>query len=463
MSAFTPFYWEQEKETLAGQKYLVRLADFVLKDDEGKGEAVMYSYTYMGLPEDKKKPVVFAYNGGPGSASEWLHMGLLGPKIMEIPGYPKVERPAKYTFGENEEFLLDCCDLVLIDPVGTGYAPLLCEEAAGKYYSTKGDAVSFAKFIEDSLCQNERVGAPVYLLGESYGTIRNVVLADELPETINLRGIISVGTSLNVGAKGTMLVEPNVRRLGVNAAVCRYHYHQELEEDGFVREAMEFAYGDYAHALLMGNRLSPEKRAEVLEKLAYYSGLDKELLDRQNLRFDEVDFMTKLRPGEFVSMYDARMTLPLEEKKSVSNLENADIVEVDFNQEPFISCIGSSIGDCMENYYEKELARPEGRTYQSDTMPIAMNWDYAGYDKDTLQLPVDLMKEREDLRILFVNGRYDLSSTFDFVTYYLSQYDLPKDRIDVQVLESGHASYIGDGNAAALSKAVRQFIKNDRY
>ncbi len=459
MNNFTPFYWEKEKETAAGQKCLVRLADFVLKDDEEKDEAVMYSYTYIGLPENKEKPVVFAYNGGPGSASEWLHMGLLGPKIMGIPGYPKVERPAKYTFGENEEFLLDCCDLVLIDPVGTGYAPLLCEEAASKYYSTKGDAVSFAKFIVNWLEINERTGAPVYLLGESYGTIRNVVLADELPESVNLRGIISVGTSLNVGAKGTLLVEPNVRRLGVNAAVCRYHYHPELDEADFIRDAMEFAYGDYARALLMGNRLPKEEREEVLEKLAYYSGLDKDLLDRQNLRFNEEDFMTKLRPGEFVSMYDARMTLPLEKKESLSTMENADIVEVDFDQEPFISCIGSTIGDCMEKYYDEELARPEGRTYQSDTLPIAVNWDYASYEKDTLKLPVDLMKENENLRFLFVNGRYDLSSTFDFMTYYLSQYDLPKDRVDVKVLESGHASYIGDGNAAVLSQAVREFIK----
>lgn len=158
-------------------------------------------------------------------------------------------------------------------------------------------------------------------------------------------------------------------------------------------------------------------------------------------------------------MYDARMTLPLERNGSLANLENADIVEVDFNQEPFISCIGSSIDDCIKKYYDEELARPEERDYQSDTLSIGMRWDYRSYQKDTLKLPVDLMKENENLRILFVNGRYDLSSTFDFVTYYLSQYDLPKDRIAHEVLESGHASYIGDGNAAALSQLVREFIK----
>lgn len=462
MNKFAPFHWEQEKVTSAAGKFQVRLSDFVLTDDHGEAEAVMFSYTYLGLPENKEKPVVFAYNGGPGSASEWLHMGLLGPRIMQIPGYPKVDRPAKYVFAENEDFLLDCCDLVLIDPVGTGYAPLLQKEAAKKYYSTQGDAISFAKFIVHWLAENGRKDAPVYLLGESYGTIRNVVLADELPADVNLRGIISIGTSLNVGARGTLLVEPNVRRLGVNAAVCRYHYHPELDEADFIREAMEFAYGDYAHALLMGSRLPETERKAVLEKLAYYSGLDKELLDRKNLRFDEMDFMTKLCPGEFVSMYDARMKLPLmESSKKSGRLANVDIVEPDENQEPFMSCIGTSISECIQLYYDEELAKPEGRTYQNEGLSIGMRWDYASYEKDTLILPEKLMQENENLRMIFINGRYDLSSTFDFMTYYLSQYHLPENRISVKVLESGHASYIGDGNAAALSQAVREFIQKD--
>lgn len=460
MSDFRPFYWEHEKQTGAGLSYLVRLSDFVLYDEDGEAEADMYSYSYISLPERKEKPVVFAYNGGPGAASEWVHMGLLGPKIMEIPGYPKVDRPAKYIFTENDSFLLDCCDLVLIDPVGTAYAPLLKKEAAGKYYNTQGDAVSFAKFIVNWLAENDRKDAPVYLLGESYGTIRNVVLADELPEEVNLQGIISIGTSLNVGARGSLLVEPNVRRLGVNAAVCRYHYHPELDEAEFIREAMEFAYSDYACALLLGKRLPEEKREEVLEKLAYYSGMDKELLRRQNLRFDEMDFMTKFRPGEFVSMYDARMALPLKANSETQKQQagEVEIVNPDEDQEPFMACIGTSVSDCMKKYLEEDLTVPEGRAYAEDMMSICMNWDYTSYEKDTLKLPVDLMKENENLRIMFVNGRYDLSSTFDFMTYYLSQYDLPADRVSVEVLESGHASYIGDGNAAALSDMVRTFI-----
>mgnify|MGYP000192334630 CR=1 FL=1 len=461
MEGFRPFHWEEKKQASSGAEYLVRIGDFVLADENGEPEATMYSYSYIGLPEEKEKPVVFAYNGGPGAASSWLHMGILGPKIIEIPGYPEVKRPADFTFGENEDFLIDTCDLVLIDPVGTGYTQVIKEGAEDKYYAVGSDGEAFARFIADWLQKNDRHDAPVYLLGESYGTIRNVVLADLLPESVNLKGIISVGTSLNVGARGSLPVEPNVRRLGANAAGCWYHYHQkDYREEDFIAEAMGFAYGEYAKALLMGSRLPKAQQEEVLDKLAFYSGLEKELLRKQNLRFNEMDFMTRLCPGCFVSMYDSRMTLPLEDDPASGEKANVDIVLPKEEQEPFMSCIGTSIDRCLEQYYDEELERPSGRNYQNETMAIGVGWDYGSYKKDTLALPEELMREKKGLRFLFVNGRFDLSSTFDFMTYYLSQYDLPKDRIAVKVIESGHASYIGEGKAKELSEAVRAFVEN---
>lgn len=461
MKQFSPFHWEQKKRTESGTTYLVRLADFVLQDVNGEPEATMYSYSYIRLPEEKERPVVFAYNGGPGAASSWLHMGVLGPKIIEIPGYPEVSRPADFSFRENKDFLIDTCDLVLVDPVGTGYTQVMKEGAEEKYYATGSDAEAFARFITDWLQKNDRCGAPVYLLGESYGTIRNVALADELLKTVNLKGVISVGTSLNVGAKGTLLVEPNVRRLGANAAGCWYHYHQKDErEEDFIDKAMDFAYGEYAQALLMGNRLPQAQQEVVLDKLAFYSGMDKELLRKQKLRFSEMDFMTQLCPGQFASMYDCRMTLPLQEEPASGEKAKVDIILPKEDQEPFMSCIGTSIDRCLEMYYDEELERPTGRIYQNDAMSIGVRWDYASYEKDSLALPEELMRTKEDLRFLFVNGRFDLSSTFDFMTFYLSQYDLPKDRVEVKVIESGHASYIGDGKAKELSDAVRNFIGN---
>ena len=152
MAGFTPFKWEAEKRLPgADTRYLLRLADFVLSGSDGRAEASMFSYSYLRLPRDASRPVLFAYNGGPGAASGLLHMGLLGPRLVKFPGYPELEWPAKTRLEDNAEWLLDCCDIVLADPPGAGWARLLDEGAAGEYYSVGGDARAFARFIGDWL------------------------------------------------------------------------------------------------------------------------------------------------------------------------------------------------------------------------------------------------------------------------------------------------------------------------
>lgn len=465
MCEFKPYRWEAEKTATNGQKYRVCLADHVLKDKEGHPEATMFSYSYLAENNAEPatdRPVVFAYNGGPGADSAWLHMGLLGPVLACMPGYPdKIARPAHFELTPNSDFLIDTCDIVLIDPVGTGCTRLLDGDTAKKHYSTGGDAQDFADFIVDWLEGNHREQSPVYLLGESYGTIRNVTLADVLPETVDLRGIIHVGTSLNVGALTTLLVEPNVRRLGADAAVCWYHHHRdECSREEFVRQAMDFAYGDYAQALLLGSRLDEVKRESVLERLSFFTNLDKELLDRQNLRFSEVDFLLECCPGSVVSTYDARLLYCPESDESYSqnDMESAGIIEPDVNQDAFMSSVGPVYNAALQQYAGEELRMPE-REGSDDMMNIAKQWDYRSYDKDTLKLPVELMERRPELRMMFVNGYYDMQSTFDFVIYYLSQFHLPEDRVCRVVLPSGHASYVGDGMVNALSEEIRKFIK----
>lgn len=461
MKTMQPYRWEAVK-TMArtGLHYLVRLQDYILKDNSGCGEASIFSFSYLKVPEDRKRPVVFAYNGGPGAASSWLHMGLLGPKILRFPGYPNVKRPAEYRLEDNPAFLLEVCDLVLIDPVGAAYARLLKPESASKYFSTGGDAKAFAAFLCAWLEENGRTAAPVYLLGESYGTIRNVALADVLPPEVNLKGIINIGTSLNVGAKSVLLVEPTVRRLGANAAACWYHHHKEEgPQEEFVQRAMEFAYQDYAAALLLGNRLPQDAFEKVLDKLHYFCGLNREFLRKNRLRFGEIDFLLGLCPNEVVSMYDSRLTCKLGAGESYAGnaMDCADIVEPDTEQDAFMSSVDSAFSQALFSYFHEELQIPE-REYLSDMLAIGRQWDYRSYDKDTLELPVELMKKNQALRMMFVNGCYDLSSTFDFMIYYLSQYDLPADRVERLVLPAGHASYVGEGMAEKLGRHIQTFI-----
>lgn len=459
--SFAPFEWASEKVLPgSGLKYRVELKDYILTGAGGVAEASMFGFSYI-AGSGAERPVAFAYNGGPGSASGWVHMGLLGPEIIKFPGYPEIEAPAKWKLEPNGGSLLDFCDVVVIDAVGTGWARLLKAEAAGEYYSTGGDARAFARFIEDWLAEHGRTLSPVYLIGESYGTIRNVAVADVLSGDIDLRGIVHIGTSLNVGARGAVYVEPNVRRLGANASACWYHYHRdECSREDFVRRAMDFAWSDYARALLLGSRLPASEREDVLEKLSYYSGLDREFLRENGLRFEELDFLLRLKPGEVLSVYDSRLTCRLAsgEGYAANEMDSADIIEPDENKDTFSSLIGSAFDEALESYIASELSAPEGREYARDMLAISRRWDYRGYEKDTLALPVELMRRRPRLRMLFVNGCYDLSSTFDFVDWYLSRYDLPSERTDRLVLPAGHASYVGEGMAEALNAKIRDFI-----
>ena len=462
MDNFQLFKCESEKvHPVSGLKYTVRLTDFPLTGETGETEATMFSFSYVRAPRRAGRPVAFAYNGGPGSASVWLHMGLLGPKLVRFSGYPDVERPAHFELTDNTEFLLDQCDLVLIDPAGTGWAKPAEKTAAKAHYATAGDARDFARLIAAWLKENGREGDPVYLIGESYGTIRNLALADALDEGINLRGIVHIGTSINVGARGAMYVEPNVRRLGANAAACWYHHHRDaFRREDFVAQAMDFAYGDYARALLLGSRLDRAERESVLDRLAYYTGLDQAFLDSNGLRFGEIDFLLRLVPGEAVSMYDSRLTYRPEHGESYTSnkMDTAGIVEPDLSQDAFMSCVGTSYEDAFARYVKAELAAPENREMAGDMLSIAKSWDYRSFEKDTLELPVELMRKRPELRMLFVNGCYDLTSTFDFMVWYLSQYDLDDKRIERLVLPSGHASYVGEGMSDALNRKIREFI-----
>lgn len=452
---FQPFRFVKEStHTPSGISFRTVIEDHLFYDDAGQFEASLYYYSYIALPERQDRPVMFCYNGGPGASSSWVHMGLLGPKQVTFPHHPGKENIPVY--GENRNFLLDCCDLVMINPPGTTYT-FVRKEAESKYFSTTGDAAAVGQFIQAWLKKYGRENAPVYLLGESYGTIRSLAVADVLTGQVNLAGIVSIGTSFNVGSPTTMLVEPNVRRLGANAACCWYHRHQgEIPQHQFVQEAMDFAYGKYAHALLMGSRLPDAEFQQVLEKLHYYTGLDKELLRRGGLRFDEMTYLTKMMPGQLVSAYDSRMTRPLAE----------DMTEEEWNRaifsEPFVAFADTAINNALTRYTKEELAEPTNREASFDMLQIATDWGYDTLKKDTLTLPAELMARNRKLRFFFVAGYYDLQSTFDFVTYFLGRYTLPAERVTFRVYNAGHAAYVGGNTAGEVSGDIRSFIAAEK-
>ena len=456
------FCWSGRKHhSLSDTDYTVTIGDFILEAADGTREAGIFYYSYAKFPEDSNRPVIFAYNGGPGASSEWLHLGLLGPKIFDFGEYPDVEDSSGFALKENPWFLIDVCDIVLLDPPGTSYTVDTNSASEKKYYSTKGDAEAFKKFITNWIEENGRKKSPIYLLGESYGTIRNVVLADLLEKEIEISGIISIGTSINVGAKSPMYVEPNVRRIGANAAACWYHKHRdECSLNDFVHRAMSFGYGEYAKALLLGSRYPNDEYAEVQKKLSYYTGVPEEFLGNNDLRFSEDDFKKMLCPGSIVSTSDSRLVANLDRPIVYASVKAPGNVDIpDDSLERFQTLVGNVFSSGIVDYVDGELDHPGGWKYKDNVFDISMKWNFDGYEKDTMTLPQELMKRDSDIRFMFINGFFDLSSTFDFVTYYLSRYKLPEDRVIVKVYNSGHASYIGKNCAEEMSRDISAFIK----
>ena len=202
------------------------------------------------------------------------------------------------------------------------------------------------------------------------------------------------------------------------------------------------------------------EREKVLKRLSYYTGISEDFLRKRNLRFGEIDFVLHLCPGKVVSIYDSRLLYQPEQGQSYSEnvMTDADIVEPDMAQDAFMSSVGPAVETAFDDYCSMELCLPTGRKKLDAMLEISKQWDYRGYEKDTLSLPVELMKRKPCLRMMFVNGCYDLSSTFDFMTYYLSQYELPLDRVTCLVLPSGHASYVGGDTVQQLSRKIREFI-----
>lgn len=444
------FHRQDKNIKLHGREtgYTVTAEEYPLYSETGELEASMFGYSYTAAQDAPGRPVVFAYNGGPGSDSTWLHFGLLGPRRMEIREPDEGLCAFPYLLQDNGEFLIDLCDIVLVDPVGTGYTQVLTEQAQKKYYGVQGDAQSFARFIESWVERYNRWDSPVYLLGESYGTIRNVAVAGALPSGVHLAGIVSVGTSFNVGVP-ELHVEPSVRRLEAYAAASWYHRRDGKPDlRGHLAQAHEFAYTDYAKALLWGSLLPRDEYERVLERLQYFTGMTEEYLRINALRVEQDDFLRLICPGWAVSVYDARIKMPLGRAREQAPSSMDDEAQTAATAPAFDAALHKYIG---------ELGLETGRPYRKKMAEIAQSWDYTSGNINTMNLLERLMRRKKDLRVFFVNGLYDMQSTADFVTYYLAQYDIPRERTMVRAYESGHMTYFGKP-FVSLCADLRQFI-----
>src|SRR5438132_2074058 len=300
-------------------KYTATAGRLPVKRDDGKMEAEMFFVAYTLDGQDaSKRPLTFAFNGGPGSASVWLHMGALGPKrvVLQPQGFMPA---APYRIADNQNSLLDKSDIVMVDAIGTGFSRAANAELSKKYWGVKGDIEAFGEFIRMYLTRYERWSSPLYLLGESYGTTRAAGVAGYLTEHgISFNGIVLLSMVLNfetlVFTKTNDV--PYVVILPSYTMIAAYHKKlaPELTQDlaKTRQEVQHWASTECKKALDKGDSLSPEERQAVIDQMARYTGLSKEVIDQANLRINVREFThyllidRKLRVGRL----DGRFTGP---------------------------------------------------------------------------------------------------------------------------------------------------------
>jgi carboxypeptidase C (cathepsin A) len=427
-------------------KYTATAGRLPIKRSDGKTEAQMFyvAYTLDGQ-EPAKRPLTFAFNGGPGSASIWLHMGALGPRrvVLQQDGFMP---PAPYRIEDNPYTLLDKSDLVLIDAIGTGFSRAENAETFKKFWGVKGDIEAFSEFIRLYISRNERWSSPLFLFGESYGTTRSAGIAGYLADHgISFNGITLLSTVLNFETLEDNFTndQPYIFLIPSYTMIAGYHHKlpPDLMQDiNRARQLSEqWASNEYARALDKGDSLSAEERRKVIDDMSRFTGLSKEVIDEANLRINVQKFThyllidQKLRVGRL----DARYTGP----------DPNGLLDTPF-YDPTGAATGPPFTSVFNNYLRTELGYKVDMPYNVRADNRGVQWDWGSADHgfpDTATAMRQAMVKNPYLKVLVMEGYYDLATPYYAANYTMDHLNLPqkyRDNISFATYEAGHMVYL---------------------
>jgi len=449
--------------------YTATVGTLIIKNelDEPIASFGYTAYFRDGESDPTRRPVTFAYNGGPGSSSIFLHLGILGPRRVVQPG-----GPAPYKLEDNNYSILDVSDIVMIDPIGTGLSRPTGKAKNSDFWGVDQDIKSISLFIKAFVNDFEKWNSPKFLLGESYGTFRSAGIADYLQENlgISLNGIVLVSNVLDLR---TLLFNHGddisfIVNLPSYAATSWYHNklpNKPADIYAFLQEVRVYTFGEYATALMKGDQLSVQEREKELNKLVSYTGLSKDYLDKANLRVNQPQFCQELLRDSSLSVgrFDSRF------KGITQNL----LSEFAFN-DPQYSEINPAFVSTFMNYYTTELKVSKDKIYNPDTGGYPdFKWDWKHQRSNGLLIDaampntatdlLNAMSNNPGLKVLVLNGIYDLATPFAGTEYTFDHMGLNKKikgNIIYKYYESGHMMYIHNESAAKFKKDVAEFISD---
>jgi len=447
--------------------YTATAGTFVVRNEKEEPVANVGYTAYVRRGGDPSaRPITFAYNGGPGSSSVWLHMGALGPRrvVVTDAGFTP---PPPYRVVDNAESIIDRTDLVMIDPVGTGLSRAAGEAKDKDFWGTDPDIESISNFIRQWVSENGRWNSPKYLLGESYGTTRSAGIVDRLQgQGMAFNGVILVSVALDLEA---IFNSPGNDRpyplfLPTYAAVAWFHKtipNRSEKLEPFLDEVRAWATGPYASALMKGDAIGDAERDAVARKLHEYTGLSEEYVRRSNLRIDEAAFTQELLRdrGETVGRLDARYTGP-----------TLDAIGRDAEYDPQSAAITAAYTSAFLDYYQRDLGFGKGKTYIITNYGLFPQWDFkhkapgARFPSPFTNTGLDLahaLTVNPNLRVLVLNGYFDLATPFLATEEMMSHLLLAKDlrpHVEMKYYAAGHMMYVNEDALKAMKADVAAFM-----
>jgi carboxypeptidase C (cathepsin A) len=444
--------------------YTATAGHLTLKSEAGEAEAHIFytAYTRDDVKDVATRPLTFSFNGGPGSSSVWLHIGILGPRRILMTDEGE-SLPPPYQIVDNPYTWLEETDLVFIDPVSTGFSRAADEKEAKKYHGYSGDIESVGHFIRRYTSDNARWGSPKYLIGESYGTTRAAALSQHLIDQYGyyLNGVILVSSILDFQ---TARFQPHndlpyILFLPTYAATAHYHKQLNAAQQGrklpeFLKEVADFASGEYTTALFKGSRLAEAEKANIAKKLSLYTGLDEAYILRANLRLDIFRFTKELLREDYkvVGRFDSRYTC-------VDTDGNGETGELDPSYQPVIL---GAFGNAINDYLSRELGFKSELTYNILTGRV-YPWDYSAFTNRYVNTAENLRKAmvmNPHMKVWVANGYYDLATPYFATEYTMQHLDLPKElekNIEMTYYPAGHMMYLQKASLQQMKGEARAF------
>jgi carboxypeptidase C (cathepsin A) len=444
--------------TVGGQALAYTSTAGLMPIHNGKGEeqARLYftAYTLDGDHAPGERPLTIAYNGGPGSASVWLHLGGLGPKRVEMLDDGGMPQPP-YSLVDNEYTWLTATDIVFVDPVDTGYSRATSEESGKEAKDVEGDLESVGEFIRLYLTRYGRWMSPLFLSGESYGTFRSAGLAGYLVEKgIAFNGIILISSILNMQTARFTFGNDLPHQLFFPTYAATAWYHGTVADDlkaldirTFLDQVEAWVEAEYVGALSLGNRLDEERRGKVLDEMVRFTGLSREFLDQTDLRIEIMQFCKQLLRNErrTVGRLDSRF-------KGYDRSGVTDRPDYD----PSMNAIRPPFTTALNHYLRQEIG------YESDVeyhilRGLDWNWGNAGKGyADTSDALRSAFAKNPFMKLFVASGYYDLATP-----YYATEYTLSHMALDPEVVANIHTEEYPVGHMVYLEKASLEKLRDD--